>query len=68
MMLIRIGDERRDLKDDHLNKLKNALLSEDAQSNHKALIIETLNSCILNLPHKSLLYSSLVALIAVVND
>jgi hypothetical protein len=30
MMLIRIGDEKRDLKDDHLKKLKTALLSEDA--------------------------------------
>lgn len=30
LMIIRIGDEKRDCRDDHLNKLKQQILSDEA--------------------------------------
>jgi hypothetical protein len=67
-MIIRIGDEKRDCRDDHLRKLKQQIQSEEAQKNLKGFTIETLVKCITHLPHKTMLYCSLIGLIAVENE
>jgi len=45
-MIVRIGDERRQLVNDHLVKLKDFILSEETQKNHRDIAIDTLVSCI----------------------
>ena len=62
-MIVRVGDERRHLRDEHLRKLKDFLLLEQTQSNYRELAIDTLSKCIKNLPHKVMLYAALVTLI-----
>lgn len=63
-MIVRVGDERRNLKDEHVRKLKDFILLEQTQSNYRELAVDTLYKCILNLPHKTMLYAALVTLIA----
>jgi len=46
LMIVRIGDERRQLVNDHLVKLKDFILSEETQKNHRDIAIDTLVSCI----------------------
>ena len=62
-MIVRIGDERRMLIDDHLVKLKDFILSDETQKNHRDLAIDTLVACASSLPHKTLLYAALTYLI-----
>ncbi len=64
LMLVRVGDERRELRDDHIKKLKDFILNEESLTHHRGLAIDTLASCIGSLPHKIMLYSALVASIA----
>ena len=66
-MIIRIGDEKRESVDDHLQKLKSQLVSPFVlkEKGHKSTVAETLLSCIQVMPHKINLYSTLLALIAV---
>jgi len=63
-MIVRVGDERRHLRDEHIRKLKDFILSEESLTHHRDLAIDTLTSCIQNLPHKVMLYTALTALIA----
>lgn len=63
--MIRISDEKRAQKDEHLQKLKNFILSEECFSHHEELVQDIFPKCVLNMPHKSLIYSTLVALIAI---
>lgn len=67
LMIIRIGDERRELRDEHLNKLKTQLVSGFVMKDksNKQLVLDALLSCIRVMPHKANLYSHLIAAIAV---
>jgi hypothetical protein len=62
-MIIRIGDERRHLIDEHLQKLKMQLNSAFVMKdkNNREAIIETLTTCIKHMPHKVNLYSYIIA-------
>lgn len=62
-MIVRVGDERRHLRDEHVKKLKDFILLEQTQSNYRELAVDTLIKCIKNLPHKVMLYAALVTLI-----
>ena len=48
LMIIRIGDEKRECRDDHLQKLKAQLISPFVlkEKGHKTTVAETLLSCI----------------------
>ena len=65
-MLIRIGDEKRELIDAHLGVLKNKFADLLTQNDEEMVkeSVETLRSVIENMPHKTLIYSSLIALLA----
>ena len=64
-MLIRVGDERRELLDQHLLALKSKCLDFDKyEPDTKSVLMETLITVITNLPHKVLVYSNLVAILA----
>ena len=67
LMIIRIGDERRELKDEHLGKLKTQLISGFVMKDksNRQTIVDTLLTCIRVMPHKANLYSHLIASIAV---
>ena len=62
-MLIRIGDEKRDQRDEHLTKLKGLFTSYFVlkHKGNKDALIESLLTCIVLMPHKVGLYSYLVA-------
>jgi len=62
-MIVRIGDERRHLVNDHVKKLKDFIMLEQTQSNYRDLVKDTLVNCIQNLPHKVMLYAALVTLL-----
>jgi len=65
-MLIRIGDEKREMIDAHLTVLKNKfvdLLGQNEPEMQKEAT-HTLRSVIENLPHKVCLYAALVAMMA----
>jgi hypothetical protein len=68
-MIIRIGDERRELRDDHLQKLKvqfnSAFVMKD--KNNREALVESLLTCLKFMPHKVNLYSYLIAASAVEN-
>ena len=66
-MIIRIGDELRHNRDDHLQKLKTQFVSPFVlkEKTHRHTLTETLISCIHCMPHKVNLYSSLLALVAI---
>ena len=65
-MIIRIGDEKRENVDEHLQKLKAQMVSAFVlkERGHKASVTDTLMSCIQVMPHKVNLYSALLALVA----
>jgi hypothetical protein len=63
-MIIRIGDERRSLIEDHVRKLKDFIMSPETQKYHRNLAIESLISAVANLPHKAFIYGALFALVA----
>lgn len=63
-MIIRVGDEKRVKIDEHLCKLKDQLLSHEAQKHHRQLIIESFLAASMNLPHKAFVYGGLLALLA----
>jgi hypothetical protein len=62
-MIIRVGDERRELRDDHMQKLKtqfnSAFVMKD--KNNRESLVDSLLTCIKLMPHKVNLYSYLVA-------
>lgn len=63
-MIIRIGDERRSLLDEHLGKLKDLMLSGESMQHHRQLAVESYIAAATNLPHKVYVYGALLALIA----
>lgn len=68
-MLIRIGDEKRELIDAHLTVLKTKFLElmglDDPVSQQQTINI--FKEVIENMPHKTLIYSGLLALMAAEN-
>lgn len=67
-MLIRIGDERREMLDQHLLNLKTKCLDfSKYEADTKSVLIETLITVITNLPHKVLVYANFVAFLATEN-
>ena len=63
MMIIRIGDERRSMIEDHLRKLRDMICSDETLKHHKQLAVDTLVVAATNLPHKAFIYGALYALI-----
>jgi pyridoxine 5'-phosphate synthase PdxJ len=63
LMIIRIGDERRHLIDEHLSKLKNQLTSAFVlkDKNNREAIVDSLTTCIKLMPHKVNIYTYLIA-------
>jgi hypothetical protein len=68
-MLIRIGDEKREMRDEHLNKLKtqfnSAFVMKD--KNNRDALVDSLLTCVQLMPHKANLYSYLIASTTVEN-
>ncbi len=67
-MIIRVGDEKREMRDEHLKKLKDFIINEETQRNHKEFALDVFTSCIANLPHKVMLYTALATLISFENE
>ena len=67
LMIIRIGDELRHNRDEHLQKLKTQFVSPFIlkEKSHRYTLTDTLLSCIHCMPHKVNLYASLLALVAI---
>ena len=67
LMIIRIGDEKRECRDEHLLKLKTQLNSAFVMKdkNNRQTIVDALLTCAKCMPHKANLYSYLVAAISV---
>ena len=69
LMLIRIGDEKREMRDEHLNKLKtqfnSAFVMKD--KNNRDALVDSLLTCVQLMPHKANLYSYLIAATTVEN-
>lgn len=64
MMLVRIGDEKREMLDAHVNVLKTVICkTEDHLVDTRDELLSTLTKVILNLPHKLRIYAGLVYLI-----
>ena len=67
LMIIRIGDEKRECRDEHLQKLKTQfagafVLKERA---HRQTLTDTLINCIQVMPHKIMIYTALLSNLAV---
>ena len=67
LMIIRIGDEKRDNRDEHLLKLKTQLNSAFVMKdkNNRQTLVDVLITCVKCMPHKVNLYSYLTAAISV---
>lgn len=64
MMLVRIGDEKREMLDAHVNVLKMVICkTEDHLIDTRDELLSTLTKVILNLPHKLKIYAGLIYLI-----
>ena len=66
-MIIRIGDEKRECRDEHLHKLKTQFSSPFVlkERSHRDTLTATLISCIHVMPHKVNIYTMLLAGLAV---
>lgn len=66
LMIIRIGDEKRENRDEHLAKLKTQLNSAFVMKDksNRQTLVEVLLTCIKCMPHKVNLYSYLMAAIS----
>jgi hypothetical protein len=60
MMIIRIGDERRRELEDHLYKLRDAILQDER---NRPTVVDAYIAAASNLPHKAFVYAALLALI-----
>lgn len=64
-MLVRIGDEKRDQIDNHLNVLKTKSVDVGKHEDDTTQTMQqTLCDVVQNLPHKVFIYSSFIALVA----
>jgi hypothetical protein len=61
-MIVRIGDERRSMLEEHLRKLRDTLLSEDTLKYHRHLVINSIVQAVTNLPHKCFVYGALIGI------
>ena len=68
-MVIRIGDERREMLDEHLQKLKAQMNSAYVlkDKHNREVLIEALLTCLKHMPHKVGVYSYLLGATAVDN-
>jgi hypothetical protein len=67
-MLIRIGDEKREVIDAHLNILKTKILelfSKEGEEESQRETLSVFSEVVGNMPQKTLVYACLIALIAV---
>ena len=60
-MLIRIGDEKRELIDTHLGVLMAKMA--DVKADELEEVLETFSTVLQNMPHKVALYASLIGLL-----
>ena len=69
LMIIRVGDEKRELRDDHMQKLKTQFNSAFVMKDrfNRDALVDSLLTCVKHMPHKVNLYSYLVAATAVEN-
>ena len=67
-MLVRVGDEKRDMREEHLRKLKDFLLSAETQKNYKEVVLNVFKRCVASLPHKVFLYATLTTLLITENE
>lgn len=63
MQIIRIGDERRSMLDDHIIKVRDSILANESMTHHRGLVIEVFTQAATNLPHKAFIYGALLALL-----
>ena len=64
-MLVRIGDEKREQIDTHLNVLKGKCVGvENHEADTAQVMQQTLCDAVHNLPHKVFIYASFIALVA----
>jgi hypothetical protein len=66
-MIIRIGDEKRESRDEHLQKLKTQFSSPFVlkERSHRQTLTDTLINCIQVMPHKVNIYTALIGSLAV---
>ena len=66
-MIIRIGDEKRECRDEHLQKLKTQFASPFVlkERSHRQTLTDTLINCIQVMPHKIMIYTALLTNLAV---
>lgn len=68
-MLIRIGDQKRESVEQHVELLKNKIVDvESHEADTFLTIVDTLSSVIFALPHKAGIYAALIASIAQTNQ
>ena len=67
-MIIRVGDEKREMRDEHLRKLKDFILNEETQKNFRDVSLDIFTKCIANLPNQVMLYTALTTLISLDNE
>ena len=61
-MIIKIGDQKRQDRDEHLRKLKSLIIQEKVDN--FMMVAQIFTKCVLVMPHKTHLYSALLGLIA----
>ena len=69
-MLIRIGDEKREMVEQHLTIVVTKLMDLQARNEPETVdeFLGVFQTVLINLPHKGLLYASIVALLASKNS
>ena len=69
LMLIRIGDEKREMLEQHLTILTNKLNDLHAKGDQEAIedTMKAYGSVLVNLSHKCLIYADILSLLARVN-
>ena len=64
-MLIRIGDEKREMINAHIDVLKTKIVTQTAWlDDTEEVLLQTLVKVIRNLPHKVFIYAALMGLVA----
>ena len=59
-MIVRIGDERRSMLEEHLRKLRDTLVGGDPKVSPSPLVTSIVQA-VTNLPHKAFVYGVLIA-------
>ena len=67
-MLIRIGDEKREMINAHIDVLKSKIVNQSAWlEDTETVLLQTLVKVIANLPHKVFIYAALIGLVSAEN-